>query len=215
MVGRGCRGGGVGLGELGSATIRWRRSWAPRRESWLGNKEWLDQILQVKYFQQDQRSPEKSPIERLGLGTGPSYWFSVVNEQQSVTSGFPFSPIGSHFRQHKYLLILFPFWFYQVYNPDTLFLLCCSVAFVGPVLLSHNKTAPTLDAMRGCSNCYQLWYEIIWRGRWPTNYLDKLSKEITQRNYPTKLSANLDMKLSETKDDSSKIFWFATDFKLV
>ena len=112
----------------------------------------------VKYFKR-RRSPEKSAIEAAGLGTGPLYWFSVVNEQQSVTSGFPLSPIGA---RHKYLLILFPF-SYQVYNPasDTrpasLLLNCLR----GPVWLSHNKTAPALDAAQTTS----LGYEIISRRR--------------------------------------------------
>ena len=69
------------------------------------------------------------------------------------------SPIGA---RHKYLLILFPF-SYQVYNPasDTrpasLLLNCLR----GPVWLSHNKTAPALDAAQTTS----LGYEIISRRR--------------------------------------------------
>lgn len=69
------------------------------------------------------------------------------------------SPIGA---RHKYLLILFPF-SYQVYNPasDTrpasLLLNCLR----GPVWLSHNKTAPALDAAQTTS----LRYEIISRRR--------------------------------------------------
>ena len=42
----------------------------------------------------------------------------------------------------------------------------------------------------------------------------KLSEEIMWRNYLKKLSANLDMKLSEGEEDSSKNFWFATNLKV-
>ena len=43
----------------------------------------------------------------------------------------------------------------------------------------------------------------------------KLSEEIMWRNYLKKLSANLDMKLSEEERALSKNFWFATDLKWV
>ena len=132
----------------------------------------------VKYFKR-RRSPEKSAIEAAGLGTGPLYWFSVVNEQQSVTSGFPPPPIGCHFEAAQISVDFVSILVLSSLQPippipcPVSLLQCC---WWGPVWLSDNKTGPTLDAMRRCSNCPQLGCEIIWRRRWRLrNYLNKLS----------------------------------------
>ena len=108
----------------------------------------------VKYFKR-RRSPEKSPIEAAGLGTGPLYWFSVVNEQQSVTSGFPLSDWSAAQISVDSVSI-----FVSSLQPSVRYTPCLN-CLRGPVWLSHNKTAPALDAAQTTS----LGYEIISRRR--------------------------------------------------
>ena len=152
---------------------------APRRESWLGNKGWLDQILQqVKYF--SAKKPRKVTHWEVvpGLGTGCTGFLLFVNEQQSVTSGFPPPPIWCHFEAAQISVDFVSILVLSSLQPippipcPVSLLQCC---WCGPVWLSDNKTGPTLDAMRRCSNCPQLGCEIIWRRRWWRNYLKKLS----------------------------------------
>ena len=149
--------GGVGR-PVGSHDSGTKRAWS---DSW-------GKIFRAKKTRKVSHHWESC----LGTGAG----FNVGNQQQSVTSRFPSLRLEATLKQHKYLLILFPFWFYQVYNPTApirlflpaavLLVWTCLVIACFTVWLSHNKTAPALDTARICSNWYQTRYEIIWRRLW-------------------------------------------------